>query len=122
SPKVAPVVPKVLMIGDSLSVGKFGEVFRNHLVSVYGEANVALYASCGSSPEQWLRAEPTFFTRCGYREQTPKQNRLIDFDHGHRPAAVATPKLEDLIARYRPTILIVQLGTNWMDRLISGNP
>jgi hypothetical protein len=122
SPKAPPAPPKVLMIGDSLSVGKFGEIFRNHLVSVYGESNVAVYAACGSSPEHWLRSEPTFFTKCGYREQTPRQNRLLDFVHGHRPASVATPKLEDLIAKYRPNVLIVQLGTNWMDRLVSANP
>jgi hypothetical protein len=122
SPKVTAAPPKVLMIGDSLSVGKFGEVFHNHLVSVYGESNVAVYASCGSSPEHWLRSEPTFYTKCGYREETPRQNRLIDFVRGHRPGRVATPKLEDLIARYRPGVLIVQLGTNWMDRLVSGNP
>jgi hypothetical protein len=122
SPKAPPAAPsKVLMIGDSLSVGRFGEVFRDHLVSVYGESNVAVYASCGSSPENWLRSEPTFYTRCGYREQTPRQNRLVDFVRGHRPGPVATPKLEDLIARYRPSVLIVQLGTNWMDRVASGN-
>jgi hypothetical protein len=34
----------------------------------------------------------------------------------------ATPKIEGLIARYRPTTLIVQLGTNWMDKLMLGNP
>jgi hypothetical protein len=122
TPKAPPPPPKVLMIGDSLSVGKFGEVFRNHLVNVYGESNVAVYASCGSSPEHWLRAQPTFLTKCGYREQTPKRERVLDFVRGHRPASVPTPKLEDLIARYHPSVLIVQLGTNWMDRLVSGNP
>src|SRR5205823_1255615 len=80
-----------------------------------------VYASCGSSPEQWLRAEPIFYTKCGYREQTPGRYIVVDFDHGRRPRAMATPKLERLIAEQRPTILIVQLGTNWMDRLMSGD-
>jgi hypothetical protein len=122
TPKVAAAPPKVLMVGDSLSVGKFGEVLHDYLVSTYGEKNVAVYASCGSSPEQWLRAEPTFYTKCGYREQTPGRYVLIDVEHGRRPRRVTTPKLEKLIAEQRPTVLIVQLGTNWMDRLITDNP
>src|SRR3954466_1311692 len=43
--------PSVLMIGDSLSVGKFGEVLQAHLAL---KRRVAAYASCGSSPEHWL--------------------------------------------------------------------
>src|SRR5262249_46372615 len=69
----APAVPmmnKVLMIGDSLSVAKFGDVIRDFLVSTCGTRNVAVFASCGSSPENWLRSEPTFFTKCGYPWQT----------------------------------------------------
>ncbi len=99
-----------LYIGDSLSVGKFGELLHDYLVATFGSRNVALYASCGSSPENWLRAEPTFFTKCGYREQTPSRNMAID-SRTHQ----ATPKLDELVSRYRPTTAIVQLGTNWMD-------
>ena len=32
---------------------------------------------------------------------------------------MATPKIETLIERYKPTIVIVQLGTNWMDQTLS---
>lgn len=111
------VPPRVLMIGDSLSVANFGEVLHNYLVSRYGEKNVSLYASCGSSPESWLRNEPTFVTRCGYREHTPRRVAYIDFHDGKPPARVPTPKVEDLLATEKPTIVIVQLGTNWMDGL-----
>jgi hypothetical protein len=121
SPKVAAQSPRVLLVGDSLSVGKFGEVLGDYLVDTYGSNNVAIYASCGSSPENWLRSEPTFFSKCGYRERTPRGMVYVDFDHGRPPRHVATPKLERLIAEHRPNILFVQLGTNWMDRLISGD-
>jgi hypothetical protein len=121
SPKVAAESPRVLMVGDSLSVGKFGEVFGDYLVDTYGSKNVAIYASCGSSPENWLRSEATFISKCGYRERTPRGMVYVDFDHGRPPRHVATPKLERLIAEHRPNILFVQLGTNWMDNLISGN-
>jgi hypothetical protein len=114
-----PPPPKVLMIGDSLSVAGFGDAVREHLENKFGRQNVAFFASCGSSPENWLRDEPVFNTRCGYRERTPTSDIYRDYHNGKRPSAVATPKVETLIERYKPTILIVQLGTNWMDRSLS---
>lgn len=121
-PKVKPEPPKVLMIGDSLSVGKFGEVLHDYLASTYGSSNVALYASCGSSPENWMRSEPVFATPCGYREETPLHSLYIDYVNGHKPRRVDTPKVERLLNEQHPTIVIVQLGTNWMDKLLSGSP
>ncbi|HVF71909.1 MAG TPA: SGNH/GDSL hydrolase family protein [Chthoniobacterales bacterium] len=105
--------PSVLMIGDSLSVGKFGEVLQAHLAL---KRRVAAYASCGSSPEHWLAGEPDFFTKCGYRERTSTSDIFSDFVNGHAPRASRTPKLADLVRKHKPTILVVQLGTNWMDR------
>ena len=118
-PSAPPPPPKVLMIGDSLSVGGFGEVVRKHLEHEFGRQNVAFFASCGSSPENWLQNEPVFHTRCGYREKTPTSDIYRDYQNGKRPPAVATPKIETLIERYKPTIVIVQLGTNWMDQTLS---
>ena len=108
--------PSVLMIGDSLSVGKFGEVVQAHLAL---KRRVAAYASCGSSPEHWLAGEPDFFTKCGYRERTSTSDIYSDFVNGHAPRATRTPKLRDLVRKHKPTILVVQLGTNWMDRNLS---
>jgi hypothetical protein len=114
-----PPPPKVLMIGDSLSVSGFGDVVREHLEHEFGRQNVAFFASCGSSPENWLQNEPVFHTRCGYREKTPTTDVYRDYHNGRRPPAMATPKIETLIERYKPTIVIVQLGTNWMDQTLS---
>jgi hypothetical protein len=108
--------PSVLMIGDSLSVGKFGEVVQAHLAL---KRRVAAYASCGSSPEHWLAAEPAFLTKCGYRERTANSDIFSDFANGRPPRPTRTPKLADLVRKHRPTILVVQLGTNWMDRSLS---
>ena len=118
-PSAPPPPPKVLMIGDSLSVDGFGDVVREHLEREFGRQNVAFFASCGSSPESWLENEPVFHTRCGYREKTPTSDIYRDYHNGKRPSPVATPKLETLIERYKPTIVIVQLGTNWMDQTLS---
>jgi hypothetical protein len=120
-PSPPPPPPKVLMIGDSLSVDGFGDAVREHLEARFGRQNVAFFASCGSSPESWLRDERVFYTRCGYREKTPTADIYRDYHNGRRPPAVATPKIETLIERYKPTIVIVQLGTNWMDRSLSDN-
>ncbi len=109
----------VLFVGDSLSVGKFGELVGDYLVSMFGPKNVAVYASCGSSPENWLRSESAFSSKCGFRAQTSR--RTIVREMTSRP--VGTPKLEDLMSIYRPGFVIVQLGTNWMDRLaVSDTP
>ena len=105
--------PSVLMIGDSLSVGKFGEEVQKHLAL---KRRVAAYASCGSSPEHWLAAEPAFLTKCGYRERTATSDIYSDFVNGRAPRPTRTPKLADLVRKHKPTILVVQLGTNWMDR------
>jgi hypothetical protein len=105
--------PSILMVGDSLSVGKFGEVVQVHLAQKYP---VAAYAACGSSPEHWISGEPDFVTRCGYRQHTIDSDVFHDFVNGKPPRATLTPKLSRLINKHKPTILIVQLGTNWMDR------
>lgn len=111
---------RILFIGDSLSVGAFGEAVQRHLARVYGPQNVASYASCGSSPENWLASEPGFYTKCGYRQSTPDRAPVFrDFLNGHAPRATLTPKLEILVRRHDPTVVVVQLGTNWMDRGMS---
>ncbi len=100
---------RVLMIGDSMSVGGFGEAMAESLVAKFGRANVAMYASCGSSPEHWLRGESDYQTHCGYREVTPRTT--LHNEHG----SFLTPKVEDLIAILHPRTVIIQQGTNWMD-------
>lgn len=111
---------RVLMIGDSLSAGPFGEAVQRHLAVRFGPQNVAAFASCGSSPENWLEDEPAFYTRCGYRESTPDRPPVYrDFVNGKPPHPTLTPKIEALVRRYRPTVVVVQLGTNWMDRNLS---
>src|SRR5439155_27128636 len=56
-PSPSPPPPKVLIIGDSLSVSGVGDVVREHLEQEYGRQDVTYFASCGSSPENWLRDE-----------------------------------------------------------------
>lgn len=110
---------RILMIGDSMSVGGFGDAMQELLQRHYGR--VALYASCGSSPESWLRGEPDFVTKCGYRVNSPLKKYFTDFKDGRKPTPTLTPKLGDLLAYHTPSVVIIQLGTNWMDGLESKN-
>lgn len=116
----APPQPvKVLLVGDSLSVGPFGSAMQSLLSRSFGEGKVCLFASCGSSPEDWLPG-PVFVTKCGYRQKTPSGSQLSDYGSGGRPRAIKTPKLRTITANYNPEFVMVQLGTNWMDGLAAG--
>jgi len=110
---------RVLMLGDSLSVGAFGESVGAYLATRFGKNNVEVFAAGGSSPQSWLQSEPDYITKCGYRQQTGDGTLLIDFLNGRRPRPVRIPKIETLIQRYRPNAIVIQLGTNWMDGLAS---
>jgi len=108
---------KVLMIGDSLTVGPFGDLVEAWLLQALGTERVAVYGACGSSPEHWLASQKDFVAHCGYRETTTQRHILEEYQHGRRPHPVSTPKIETLLARFRPQIVIVQLGTNHYDSL-----
>lgn len=112
----APV--KILIIGDSLSFGPFGKQLEKRLVKRFGNSEVALYAACGSSPENWLGSTPVFVTRCGYREQFPGESPLVvDASDGKPCPPWKTPKIPAILKRWSPSAVVVQQGTNWMDAM-----
>ncbi len=122
TPRTMPVLcgPRriaVMLIGDSLSFGPFGERLEMLLTKATRNRGVCILASCGSSPENWIDGEPVYMTKCGYRQITPNPREFvfIDFDHGKRPPPMATPKLGRILSNYRPDVIIIQQGTNWMD-------
>jgi hypothetical protein len=82
---------KVLMLGDSLSVGPFGQEMQHFLIERFGESRVYIIASCGASPEHWLASEPEFVSKCGYRVKTPRQYLFGDYEKGRRPEPFPTP-------------------------------
>ena len=102
---------KVVYIGDSLSLDAFGTHTYTQLVELYGKDQVAFYSSCGSSPQSWLDGYRIYTCHCGYKERTPKGNVNAKVHQ--------TPKLSAIFQLYKPEILIVQQGTNWMDEFSS---
>lgn len=111
---------KVLMIGDSLSVGPFGDRMQDFLVSTFSDTQVGYIAACGSSPEHWLQSEPAFISKCGYRIKNPKdssKSQVGRYEDGRPPKQYPVPKIETTLTYWRPDLVIVQLGTNWFDLL-----
>ena len=111
---------KVLMIGDSLSVGPFGDRIQDFLISTFSDAQVGYIAACGSSPEHWLQSEPPFVSKCGYRLKNPKESsksQVGRFEDGRPPKPYPVPKLETTLNYWKADLVIVQLGTNWFDLL-----
>ncbi|MFT6179654.1 MAG: hypothetical protein ACI9NQ_000494 [Paracoccaceae bacterium] len=110
--------PRVLFVGDSLTVDGFGEGMEGILIQAFGATKVAVYGCCGASVEHFLKDTPVFTCRCGYRETTPETKMLDNWEGGQTPRPVPTPKLATLLKAHQPEIVIVQLGTNNFDTLL----
>lgn len=94
----------VLIIGDSHSYGSYGEV----LDSYYRKqgAEVSSYASCGSSPSNWVSDNQNFkATNCGYwsKDSVGRETRV----KSHK-----IPSLTELTIKFKPKITVISLGTN----------
>lgn len=111
---------KIMVIGDSLTVGPFGDHLQNWLLSNLPQSQVAIYASCGSSPEHWMKSKSDFISPCGYREATPYNKKLTKYQFGRKPIPTATPKIETLLRKFKPDVLVIQLGTNHFGTLAKG--
>lgn len=102
---------KVLEIGDSHTVGTFGDELDSKLRGT--GAQVATYASAGASPNWFVNGTPTKY---GYSERhTDGSKSTTPYGQSH-----ATPKLEQLIAKEKPSVIVVNLGANFRGASSSG--
>ena len=94
---------RVLFLGDSLAIGAFGRAFDQEL----RDAGFEVYTSVagGATPYYWLKEYPSVSIDITYWERTPTSERRL-------PAIGAVPKVETLMARWNPDIVVVQTGTN----------
>lgn len=111
---------RLLVVGDSMMVGTFGETLLGVLEARFGVGGVAMYGSCGSSPECWLPDQPVYVTRCGFRTSVGGVTKLVEYRNGQRPPPVETPKLDVLLQKHRPQMVVMQFGTNWFERFAAG--
>lgn len=102
STAMAAVNPTILYVGDSHSYGKLGTTIDKNLSSV--SDRIILEASCGATPSTWLGNNKFEKTVCGFWKKDGK-DEVRSVEH-------QTPKFADELAKYRPDVTIVQLGTN----------
>ena len=94
-------IPRILMVGDSQSIGPFGMGLYGRLKAVF--PRTSLYASCGSIGRDWIRGNPTL---CGYRSRS-ETGEALDSQVGR------TPKLPRLLETLKPDLVIVALSGNY---------
>ncbi len=101
---------RVLHIGDSHTVGIYGQEMDKHLRS--SGAKVETYGSAGSSPHWWINGQTT---RSGFfgRNQDEVTDKPAKWNDPH-----PTPKLNTLLERFRPNVVVFSLGAN----LINASP
>lgn len=123
--KAASLPSSVLIIGDSMALCGFGERLDRDFRKG-GAAVVATFMACGTNPLSWTRIgnNAAAKTSCGFWTIKPSSSGhpetfmdVYGMTHGHRPARYPVPKIEDLLAEYRPEIVVVQLGNNLFDAL-----
>jgi len=94
--------PSILYVGDSHSYGKLGTTIEKNLSKI--SDNIVLEASCGATPSTWLGNNKFEKTVCGFWKK--------DGSEEIRTNEHQTPKFSDELAKYRPDVVIIQLGTN----------
>jgi len=90
---------KVLIIGDSQTVGPYGKTL-DEMVRATG-ATVSTHASWGASPAWFFNGNETY--KYWTRDASGQQETRIKAD---------TPRLNDLLARERPDVVVVTMGGN----------
>ena len=92
----------ILYVGDSHSYGKLGTTIEKNLSQKV--SRVIMQSSCGATPSTWLGNNKYEKTVCGFWKKDGNEE-IRSKEHN-------TPKFVDELAKYRPDVTIVQLGTN----------
>jgi hypothetical protein len=97
-----PAEPRILIIGDSHSVGPFGHLLVDELKQL--SPRTSLYASCGTVASSWFLGSKT---KCGFYFRT-EQDKVLEGRNGN------TPKLPGMISTMKPDLLVVELSGNYL--------
>jgi hypothetical protein len=120
---------KVLVLGDSLGLCGFGKSLDSKLRGNNHITSVATYMACGTIPSSWLKIGPysTAKTACGFwsiesqNGSPPTESKdTYGMTMGHKPSSHPVPKIESLLERYNPDILVMQNGTNLLSLFSDG--
>ncbi len=94
---------RILYLGDSLSIGAFGQTFDAALRS--SGFRVHTVVAGGASPYYWLKQYQPLPCTIGFWEKSEASERRVGYVR-------AVPKLQDLIAETQPKVVVVQTGIN----------
>ena len=120
----------VLILGDSLSLCGFGQRLDSRFRKSSQFKSVNTYMTCGTVPLSWLKTGgyTNAKTCCGYLTIETDEDHsgpvIVEDTYGNKrgtkPKPHQVPKVEDLLARTLPDILIIQTGTNFFDLFTDG--
>jgi hypothetical protein len=114
----------VLILGDSLALCGFGQRLDERFRESPLTKATFTYLACGTNPLSWLKERPytNIKTHCGFISMESLGGGMMrEVDdvygqtRGHVPGSHQVPKLEDLLVKFQPDILIMQTGTNLFD-------
>lgn len=94
---------RILYLGDSLSIGAFGQTLDSALRS--SGFDVYTVVAGGATPYYWLKNYQALPCTIGFWEKTGSNERRVGYVR-------AVPKIEDLIAESKPNVVVVQTGVN----------
>jgi hypothetical protein len=114
----------VLVLGDSLALCGFGKRLDERFRESPLTKATYTYLTCGTNPLSFLKERPytNIGTHCGYVSMESlgggmmrEVNDVYGQTRGHIPGSHPVPKIEDLLVKFQPDILIMQTGTNLFD-------
>jgi hypothetical protein len=123
-PAAPPEGLNVLILGDSLALCGFGKRLDERFRESPLTKATFTYLACGTNPLSWLKDRPYTHiqTHCGFVSMESLGGGMMrEVDdvygqtRGHVPRSHLVPKIEDLLVRFQPDILIMQTGTNLFD-------
>lgn len=105
---VTAVSPAIVVLGDSHTYGAFGERLHEHLAAL-GRYAVISEGAGGATSETYLEDRPEALVGYRVRESAPGERApRLRVDRLRGPI----DRLDDLLARYDPEVVVVALGTN----------
>ena len=120
-PKPAPAKNlTVLILGDSLSLCGFGKRLDSRFRQSSQVKSTYTYMACGTVPLSWIKT-PGYAqakTCCGFwsieqnGSKTKQTQDTYGMTKGYKPGSHPIPKIEELLTKLRPDILVIQTGTN----------
>lgn len=100
---VAAKKPRILFLGDSMSIGTFGQTLDTSLRAAGFDVHTVVAG--GASPYYWLKNYQALPCTIGFWEKSPSTERRVGYVR-------AVPKLEDLMEVAKPEVVVVQTGIN----------